>query len=90
MEDITHLEYLSKLQFSESEREAFGAEFKNIITFVNEIAELELPDELDVDKAISINDLRADEAAPSISQAEALQNAPKQKDGCYVTPLVVD
>ena len=90
MEDITHLEYLSKLQFSESEREAFGAEFKNIITFVNEIAELELPDELDVDKAISINDLRADEATASMPQADVLQNAPKQKDGCYVTPLVVD
>lgn len=90
MEDITHLEYLSKLQFSDEERAAFGAEFKNIISFVNEIAELELPDELDVDKAISINDLRADEAAASISQAEALQNAPKQKDGCFVTPLVVD
>ncbi len=90
MEDIVHLEYLSKLKFAESERESFENEFKNIITFVDEIAKLELPDELDVDKAISLNDLRADEAHESIPQADALQNAPIQKDGCYVTPLVVD
>ena len=90
MEDIVHLEYLSKLKFADAEKEAFENEFKNIIAFVNEIVELELPDDLDIDKAITLNDLRADEAKPSISQEEALQNAPIQKDGCYVTPLVVD
>ena len=90
MEDIVHLEYLSKLKFTDAERESFENEFKNIIAFVDEIANLELEDEVDKDKAISINELRADEECPSISQEEALQNAPIQKDGCYVTPLVVD
>lgn len=90
MEDIVHLEYLSKLKFTEDERDSFVNEFKNIIAFVDEIANLELEDEVDKDKAISINELRADEERPSISQEEALQNAPIQKDGCYVTPLVVD
>lgn len=90
MEDIVHLEYLSKLKFADSEKESFENEFQNIIAFVDEIAKLELPDELDVDKAISLNDLRADEERPSMSQADALQNAPIQKDGQYVTPLVVD
>ncbi len=90
MEDIVHLEYLSKLKFAENERAAFENEFSSIVKFVNEIVELELPDDLDIDKAITLSDLRADEALPSISQEEALQNAPIQKDGCYVTPLVVD
>lgn len=90
MEDIVHLEYLSKLKFTDAERDAFQNEFSNIVAFVNEIAELELPDEFNKDNAISINDLRADEATESMPQAEVLQNAPKQKDGCYVTPLVVD
>ena len=90
MEDIVHLEYLSKLKFAESERDSFENEFKNIIAFVDEIANLELPDELDVDKAISLNDLRPDEQKARMPQEDALQNAPIQKDGCYVTPLVVD
>ena len=62
MEDIVHLEYLSKLKFTDAERDAFQNEFSNIVAFVNEIAELELPDEFNKDNAISINDLRADEA----------------------------
>ena len=90
MEDIVHLEYLSKLKFEAAERDAFEHEFQNIISFVDEIAKLELPDDLDIDKAVSLSELREDTAKPSISQQDALQNAPIQKDGCYVTPLVVD
>ena len=90
MEDISHLEYLSKLKFSDAEKASFESEFSNIIAFVNEIAELEIPDEFNKDDAITIKDLRADEAQPSMPQTEVLQNAPKQKDGCYVTPLVID
>ena len=90
MEDIVHLEYLSKLKFSAEEKQVFESEFQNILAFVNEIAELELPEELSKDEAVPIDTLRKDEAKPSISQEEALQNAPKQKDGQFVTPLVVD
>lgn len=90
MEDITHLEYLSKLKFSAEEKASFENEFENIISFVNEIATLELPEQLNLDDAISIDKLRADEVTESIPQSEALQNAPIQKDGCFVTPLVVD
>lgn len=90
MEDITHLEYLSKLKFSAEEKASFENEFENIISFVNEIATLELPEQLNLDDAISIDKLRADEVTKSIPQSEALQNAPIQKDGCFVTPLVVD
>lgn len=90
MEDITHLEYLSKLKFSAEEKASFESEFENIISFVNEIATLELPEQLNLDDAISIDKLRADEVSTSIPQSEALQNAPIQKDGCFVTPMVVD
>lgn len=90
MEDIIHLEYLSKLKFSSEEKEIFKNEFKNILAFVNEIAELELPDELSKEEPITIENLRADEPHESLEREEALKNAPKQKDGQFVTPLVID
>ncbi len=90
MEDIVHLEYLSKLKFSAEEKQSFENEFSNIIAFVDEIATLEIPDEFSKDDAIPLSKLRADEATSSMPQNEVLQNAPKQKDGCYVTPLVVE
>ena len=90
MDDIVHLEFLSKLKFEPEEKANFSRDFQNIINFVDEIKELNLADDLSKKETISISDLREDEAKASLPQAEALQNAPKQKDGCYVTPLVVD
>ncbi len=90
MDTIEHLEYLSKLKFSDEERKKFEKEFENILTFVNEITSLEIPDDIEKDKPIKMTELRPDEAQPSMPREEVLRNAPKQKDGCYSTPLVVD
>ena len=90
MEKIQHLEYLSKLKFSDEERVKFAKEFDNILAFVDEIANLDLPEDLEKDKAIPLSQLREDEPKTSTAREDILQNAPKQKDGCYVTPLVVE
>lgn len=90
MDTIEHLEFLSKLKFSEEERKKFEKEFDDIVSFVNEITELNLTDDLDKDQPIGLSELRADEPKPSMPREEVLQNAPKQKDGCYATPLVVE
>ncbi len=90
MEKIEHLEYLSKLKFSEEEKSSFEKDFDSIVAFVDEIKQLELPDDLEKDNPISLSQLRSDEPKDSMSQQEVLMNAPKQKDGCYVTPLVVE
>lgn len=90
MEKFEHLEYLSKLKFSDEEKVSFEKDFDSIVTFVDEIKKLELPDDLEKDNPISLSQLRSDEPKDSMSQQEVLMNAPKQKDGCYVTPLVVE
>lgn len=88
--DLEYLEVLSKLKLSQDEKAQFEKDFDRIIDFVNEIAEVDTADVTDKVKAISINELREDEAMASMDRVSVLQNAPKQKDGCYVTPLVVE
>lgn len=90
MESIEHLENLSKLKFSDKEREKFADEFETILGFVNKIAEADIPEGFDKDEAMDFCDLREDEPKPSMPREMVLQNAPKQKDGCYSTPLVVE
>lgn len=90
MDKIEYLQFLSKLQFSDEEKESFENEFDNIVAFVDEIAKLNLPVDLEKDQPISLNDLREDEPEESMPREDVLSNAPKQKDGCYVTPLVVE
>ena len=90
MDKIEHLQYLSKLKFSEEEKAKFEGEFENLLGFIDEIKSVELPSELEKATPISLSDLRADEPRESMERDEVLKNAPKQKDGCYVTPLVVE
>jgi len=88
--DLEYLEVLSKLKLSDSEKAQFEKDFDKIIDFVNEIAEVNTDAVSDKVKAIPLSMLREDEAKESMARESVLQNAPKQKDGCYVTPLVVE
>ncbi len=90
MDRLEYLENLSKLKFSEEEKAEFSKEFESILSFVDEITGLDLPDGLDTDETVPLSDLRSDEQKESLAREDALLNAPKQKDGCYVTPLVIE
>lgn len=87
--DITHLEKLSKLEIAQEDKEKFASEFEKIVDFVDEIAKLDLPEE-DEDEGVFIGDLREDEEEEEKQQFDPLLNAPKKKNGCYHTPLVVE
>lgn len=86
--DIEYLEKLSKLKINEQEKEEFEKSFDDILDFVEEITRLDLPEE-DTSKAVDISELREDEVVDS-EHVDVISNAPKKKDGCYVTPLVVE
>ena len=86
--DLQHLEKLSKLKIDGDKKEQFERDFINILNFVDEITKLNLPD-IDKQEGVSLSLLREDEPKEA-KDFDALENAPKQKDGCYQVPLVVD
>lgn len=90
MDEIKHLEYLSKLEFGEKEREKFKADFERIVAFVDQIKAIETDASADSQTVMPLSALRADEPKPSLPREKALKNAPMQEDGCFVTPLVVE
>ena len=90
MEQITHLEELSKLEFTEEERKAFKNEFSAILKFIAEIEKVDLGAHETTPNSKNVSDLRDDEVKASIETSEALKNAPRARDGCYVCPLVID
>lgn len=86
--DIEYLEKLSKLKIDDAEKEKIEKDLEQTLDFVDSITKLDLPEE-DKDRAIPLEDLRADEIIDR-EPCDVLSNAPKKKDGCYVTPLVVE
>lgn len=86
--DIKHLEDLSKLKIQDDKKQQFENDLIKILDFVNEITTLELPEE-DKSKAVPLSGLRED-VVKTDQSFNPLLNAPKQKDGCYQVPLVVE
>lgn len=90
MDEIKHLEYLSKLEFSDEERKKFKADFERIVDFVDQIKGIETDASADSKSVMPLSMLRVDEPQQSLPREKALKNAPIQEDGCFVTPLVVE
>lgn len=88
--NLEFLENLSKIKLNDSERTQFENDFDKLIDFLDDVADVDTDAVSDKIKAIKMCDLREDEPTPSLDRVAVLQNAPKQKDGCYVTPLVVE
>ena len=86
--DIEYLEKLSKLKIDEEKKEKFKADFEKILDFVDDITKLDLPEE-DKSRSVSLSELREDETTIQ-EKIDTLLSAPKKKDGCYITPLVVE
>jgi aspartyl-tRNA(Asn)/glutamyl-tRNA(Gln) amidotransferase subunit C len=82
-EIIDKLASLSKLQFKDEQRDSIRQDLSKIIAFVDKIEEL---DTQGVEPLIHLNQevnvLREDEVKETITQAQALKNAPS-KDSDY-------
>ena len=82
--DIERLAELSKLQFSESELEDMKSDMDKILGFVDKLNELDTDNvEPLLFMTDEVNVLRPDESETSVTQKEALKNAPR-KDSDYV------
>lgn len=90
VEECKHIERLSKLSFSEEERQNFLTEFDAILGFASRISQEE--SSLDDRKFdyVKLEDLREDVAKESLSQEEVVSNAPDKKKGCFAVPKILD
>lgn len=80
---INHLAHLSRLQFEGDEKTQIKQDLENMINFMGKLNEV---DTENVEPLVFMNsqylELRKDEPKTTISQQEALKNAP-QKDSDY-------
>ena len=87
--DIKHLEDLSKLEFTDEERQKFLLEFENIVGFASQITGAKTEDKSFI-KAIDMKNLREDTPQKSLSQDEVISNAPVKKKGCFSVPRIME
>ena len=88
---IDHLSYLAKLKFEGPEKTAIKADLIKITGFMQKLSELNTDD---LEPLIFMTEesgrLREDETAVTITQTEALHNAPKKYIDYFRIPKVLD
>lgn len=90
-EQVLHTANLATLAISEEEAEMYSSQLTEIITFTEKIQNINTDG---VERTIygNANDnvLREDKAVRTITQEEALKNAPSKEDGQFKVPSIME
>ena len=88
---VEHIAHLARLEFEGEDLNTIRQDMEKIITFMDKLSEL---DTNNVEPLIfmnpSYNVLREDVARTTITQKEALKNAPKKDSDYFRIPKVLD
>jgi aspartyl-tRNA(Asn)/glutamyl-tRNA(Gln) amidotransferase subunit C len=88
---VKDLANLSRLSFTEQEFEAFKQEFAKTMEHVDTLAKIDTSKVKSTSNTISASaDLRLDEVKTGLTQTEALQEAPKHKQGMFAVDKIID
>ncbi|MBM7094932.1 MULTISPECIES: Asp-tRNA(Asn)/Glu-tRNA(Gln) amidotransferase subunit GatC [Alteribacter] len=88
---IKHVAHLARLEFTDHEVEMFSEQLDSIINYAEQLNELDTTNVKPTSHVFDVkNVLREDEVKPSLSQEDALKNAPDQKDGQVKIPSVFE
>jgi aspartyl-tRNA(Asn)/glutamyl-tRNA(Gln) amidotransferase subunit C len=88
---VDHIARLARLDLSEAERVRMQAELAQILGHAEQIQALDLDSVEPTSHSIPLsNVMRADEVSPSLTQEEALQNAPEAHDGRFKVPRIIE
>lgn len=88
---IDHLAHLSRLNFSDTEKEAMRGDLEKMIGFVEKLNEIDTTDIAPLrHMSEALNVYREDVLQGSVSTEEALQNATLKSDAFFKVPKVIN
>ena len=89
--NVKYVAHLARLSLSPDEEQKLGAQLNNIIGFVEQLKSVDVSGvEATAHAVPTVNVTRADEIRPSLSHEEAMHNAPKQSNGLFIVPKIVE
>ena len=89
--DLQHVVKLARIELSAKEEERIGPQLLEIIQYVEKLNELDIDEIEPIAHVVQLtNVLREDQPRPSLSQDDAMRNAPKSAKGLFVVPKIVE
>ncbi|HEX3856207.1 MAG TPA: Asp-tRNA(Asn)/Glu-tRNA(Gln) amidotransferase subunit GatC [Verrucomicrobiae bacterium] len=89
--DIKYVAHLARIALTPDEEKKLAAQLGGILGYIEKLKE---PDVTNVEPTAHavpmVNVTRADELRPSLPHEEALRNAPRQANGLFIVPKIVE
>jgi len=89
--DLSRAVKLARIELTPEEERRLAPQLGEVLQYVNKLNELDVSDvEPTAHAAPLSNVMREDEPRESLSQEDALRNAPKTANGLFVVPKIVE
>lgn len=90
-DDVAHVAMLARIQLSEDELDRLAGQLDQIVGWVGQVNEVAAADVPPMSHPLPlVNVTRPDEVRPSLSQEDALANAPEAEDARFAVPRILD
>ncbi len=89
--NVKYVANLARLQLSPEEETQIGAQLGKILSYIEKLKEVDVTGVEPTAHAFPlVNVTRKDEVTPSLSNEEALKNAPATANGLFMVPTIVE
>lgn len=89
--DVKYVAHLARLALTDDEEQRLGAQLGNILGYIEKLRELDVTAVEPTAHAVPmVNVTRPDEVRPSLTNEEALRNAPAKANGLFLVPKIVE
>lgn len=89
--DVKYVAHLARISLSPEEEQIISAQLGNILGYIEKLKEADVTGVEPTAHAFPlVNVTRADEVRPSMSNEDALRNAPAKANGMFMVPKIVE
>jgi len=89
--DVRYVAHLARISLTPAEEEKFGAQLTHVLGYIEKLNQLDVSGIEPTAHAVPmVNVVRADEVRPSLTNEEALRNAPAKANGLFLVPKIVE
>ena len=89
--NVKYVAHLARLALTPEEETQLGAQLGSILGYIEKLRELDVTNVEPTAHAVPmVNVTRPDEIRPSLPHEDALRNAPRQVNGLFIAPKIVE
>ena len=89
--DVKYVAHLARISLSPDEERTLSAQLGNILTYIEKLKTADVSGVEPTAHAFPlVNVMRVDEVHPSMSNEDALRNAPAKANGLFTVPKIVE